>query len=118
MLPPDGSYTMLSVPLGKIPVARHNPRLTASLYGMQRAYGSVQQDFEWFYVYGAVASMTGERLFLELQDLNAERFARFVDAFADSLNLLLLDNSGPIRPSSSPSQPTSVWCFCRPTGRS
>jgi hypothetical protein len=27
--------------------------------------GSVQQDFEWFYVYAAIASMTGERLFLE-----------------------------------------------------
>jgi transposase len=58
----------------------------------------VQHVFEWCYVYGAVAPATGERFFLELPYLNAESFQLFVDAFAeafsDSLNLLLLDNSG------------------------
>jgi transposase len=60
--------------------------------------GTVQHVFEWFYVYGAVAPTTGERFCLELPYLNAESFHLFVDAFAeafpDSLNLLLLDNSG------------------------
>jgi transposase len=60
--------------------------------------GAVQHVFEWFYVYGAVAPTTGERFFLELPYLNAESFQLFIDAFAqafaDSLNILLLDNSG------------------------
>jgi putative transposase len=60
--------------------------------------GSVQHVFEWFYVYGAVEPTTGDRFFLELPYLNAENFQIFVDLFAqafpDSLNLLLLDNSG------------------------
>ena len=70
-------------------------RLTAR--GVQPV-GSVQHVFEWFYVYGVVAPTTGERFFLEVPHLNAEGFKLFVDAFAqdfaDSLNLLLLDNSG------------------------
>jgi transposase len=70
-------------------------RLTAR--GVQ-PIGVVQHVFEWFYVYGAVAPMTGERCFLELPYLNAESFQLFIDAFAqafaDSLNILLLDNSG------------------------
>ena len=60
--------------------------------------GSVQHVFEWFYVYGAVAPTTGEHFFLELPYLNAQTFQLFVDAlaaaFPDSLNILLLDNSG------------------------
>jgi transposase len=70
-------------------------RLTAR--GVQPV-GPVQHVFEWFYVYGAVAPTTGERFFLELPSLNAENFQIFIDLFADafpdSLNLLLLDNSG------------------------
>jgi hypothetical protein len=58
----------------------------------------VQHTFAWFYVYGAVAPTTGERFFLELPDLDTGAFQIFVDAFArafpDSLNILLLDNSG------------------------
>jgi DDE superfamily endonuclease len=60
--------------------------------------GRVQHVFEWFYVYGAVEPTTGDRFFLELPYRNAERFqlfvARFAQAFPDSLNLLLLANSG------------------------
>ena len=70
-------------------------RLTAS--GIQPV-GLIQHVFEWFYVYGAVAPTTGERFFLELPYLNADTFQLFVDAFGhafpDSLNILLLDNSG------------------------
>ena len=70
-------------------------RLTA--YGVQPV-GLIQHVFEWFYVYGAVAPTTGERFFLELPYLNADMFQLFIDAFAqafpDSLNILLLDNSG------------------------
>jgi hypothetical protein len=60
--------------------------------------GPVQQVFEWFYVYDTVAPTTGERFFLELSSLNAATFQFFINAFADalpeSLNILLLDNSG------------------------
>ena len=70
-------------------------RLTAC--GVQPV-GRVQHVFEWFYVYGAVEPTTGDRFFLELPYLDAEMFQLFVDRFAqafpDSLNLLLLDNSG------------------------
>jgi transposase len=70
-------------------------RLTAR--GVQ-PIGPVQHVFQWFYVYGAVEPTTGERFFLELPYLNAESFQLFIDAFAEafahSLNLLLLDNSG------------------------
>jgi transposase len=70
-------------------------RLTA--YGVQ-PIGQVQHVFEWFYVYGAVEPITGDRFFLELPYLNAEMFPLFVnlfaEAFPDSLNILLLDNSG------------------------
>jgi transposase len=70
-------------------------RLTAG--GIQPV-GLIQHVFEWFYVYGAVAPTTGERFFLELPYLNADTFQLFLDAFGhafpDSLNILLLDNSG------------------------
>jgi transposase len=70
-------------------------RLTA---GGVQPVGAVQPVVEWFYVYGAVAPTTGERFFLELPYLNAAMFHLFIDAFAqafpDSLNMLLLDNSG------------------------
>jgi putative transposase len=70
-------------------------RLTAR--GVQPV-GSVQHIFEWFSVYGAVEPTTGERFFLELPYLKADMFQLFLEtfaqAFADSLNILLLDNSG------------------------
>jgi transposase len=70
-------------------------RLTA---GGIHPIGLIQHVFEWFYVYGAVAPTTGERFFLELPYLDADTFQLFLDAFGqafpDSLNILLLDNSG------------------------
>jgi transposase len=70
-------------------------RLTAC--GVQPV-GLIQHVYEWFYFYGAVAPTTGERFFLELPYLNSAMFQLFIDAFAqafpDSLNILLLDNSG------------------------
>jgi DDE superfamily endonuclease len=70
-------------------------RLTAR--GIQPV-GALQHLFEWCYVYGAVAPATGEHFFLELPSRNADMCQIFVEAFAqafpDSLNLLLLDNSG------------------------
>ena len=69
-------------------------RLTAC--GVQPV-GAVHHGFEWFYVYGAVAPTTGERFLRELPYLNAASFQLFIDAFAeafDSVNILLLDNSG------------------------
>lgn len=79
--------------LGLLTVRRR--RLTAC--GVQPV-GVVQHVFEWVSGYGAVAPITGERCFLELPSRNAEMFQRFLDAFAqaypESLNILLLDNSG------------------------
>jgi putative transposase len=79
--------------LGLLTVRRR--RLTA--HGVQ-PIGVIQHTFEWFSVYGAVAPATGEGFFLELPYLNADMFQLFVDAFAqafpDSLNIWLLDNSG------------------------
>jgi transposase len=79
--------------LGLLTVRRR--RLTAC--GVQPV-GTIQHVFEWFDVYGAVAPATGERFFLEWPYLNAETFQLFVEAFAqafpDSLNILLRDNSG------------------------
>jgi transposase len=98
LLPPDTArprrvFSQDESRFGLLTVRRR--RLTAQ--GIQPV-GVVQQTFEWFYVYGAVAPTTGERFFLELPYLNAGAFQIFVDAFAhafpDSLNILLLDNSG------------------------
>ncbi len=70
-------------------------RLTAR--GVQ-PIGTIQHTFQSFYVYGAVAPTTGEHFFLSLSRLNSTHFQIFVDAFAhaypDSLNILVLDNSG------------------------
>jgi hypothetical protein len=70
-------------------------RLTAR--GVQPS-GAVQQVFEGCSVDGAVEPTTGDRFFLALPYLKAEMFRLFVAAFAqtfpDSLNLLLLANSG------------------------
>lgn len=89
-------------------------RLTAC--GVQPV-GAVQHIFEWFYVYGAVEPTTGDRFFLELPYLNAESFQLFVDAFAeafpDSLNLLLLDNSG-AHTSQQLTLPANVRLVCLP----
>ena len=84
--PEDSRFGLLTV---------RRRRLTAR--GVQPV-GPVQHTFKWFYVYGAVAPTTGERFFLELPYLNADAFQIFLDAFADafpdSLNILLFDNSG------------------------
>jgi transposase len=70
-------------------------RLTAC--GVQ-PLGTREHVFEWFYIYGAVAPLSGEHFFVDLPALNADNFQLFVDAFAqafpDSLNILLLDKSG------------------------
>ncbi len=60
--------------------------------------GTVQHTFQSFYLYGAVAPTSGEHLFLSLPRLNSTTFQFFLDTFAqaypDSLNILVLDNSG------------------------
>lgn len=70
-------------------------RLTAR--GVQ-PIGTVQHTFQSFYVYGAVAPTTGEHMFLSFPRLNSTTFQSFLDTFAqaypDSLNILVLDNSG------------------------
>ena len=70
-------------------------RLTAC--GVQPV-GTVPHVCAWCYVSGAVAPTTGERCCLARPSLNTDSFQLFVDTVAqacpDSLNLLLLDNSG------------------------
>ena len=69
-------------------------RLTA--YGT-KPVGTVQQRFENFYLYGAIAPRSGDSYFLGLPKLTTEWFQRFLDEFAQArphtLNVLLLDNS-------------------------
>jgi len=89
-------------------------RLTA--FGVQPV-GTVQHVFAWFDVSGAVAPTTGERCVLERPSLNTESFQLFVDTFAqafpDSLNLLLLDNSG-IHKAQRLLLPSNVRLVCLP----
>ncbi len=70
-------------------------RLTAR--GVQPV-GLIQHTFQSFYVYGAVAPTTGEHFFLQRSGLNSAHFQVFLDALAqaypDTLNVLVLDNSG------------------------
>jgi hypothetical protein len=60
--------------------------------------GVIQRTFAWFFVDGAVAPATGERVFLALPSLNADMCHLFVDTFAqafpDTLNLWRLDHNG------------------------
>jgi transposase len=57
-----------------------------------------QHDFDTTYLYGAVAPLAGESVFLELPYLDTEHFQIFLDYFAsrypESLNLMVLDNGG------------------------
>ena len=57
---------------------------------------TVDYQYDWFYLYGAVEPRTGERLFLELPRLTAECFQIFIDEFSDTfantLNIMVLDN--------------------------
>lgn len=59
--------------------------------------GTFQQKFESFYLYGAVEPATGESHFREADKCNSDSFGAFLkgfsERFADSLNLLLVDNA-------------------------
>jgi transposase len=78
--------------VGLLPIVRR--RITAC--GVQ-PIATVAHTFDNFYLYGAVEPTTGESFFLELPWLNASVFQLWVDHFADafpqSFNLLVLDNS-------------------------
>jgi hypothetical protein len=79
--------------------------------------GAGQQVFECFSVSGAVEPTTGAHFFLELPYPNADMFQLFIDAFAqafpESLNLLLLDNSG-AHPAQRLTLPDTVRLMCLP----
>ena len=57
---------------------------------------TVDYQYDWFYLYGAVEPRTGERFFLELPRLTGECFQIFIDefsaAFPNTLNIMVLDN--------------------------
>ncbi|HJW31529.1 MAG TPA: IS630 family transposase, partial [Saprospiraceae bacterium] len=59
----------------------------------------MQWKFADFYLYGAVAPLTGESFFLELPYLNRVCFQTFLTAFSKryraSLTILQLDNASP-----------------------
>ena len=56
----------------------------------------IDSRYESVYLYGAVEPLTGERFFLEFSHITSECFQCFIEkfseAFADSLNVLVLDN--------------------------
>ena len=58
--------------------------------------GPIQWKFEAFYLYGAVEPLTGASFFLEFSHLDSVCFQAFLKEFsktyADSLNILQLDN--------------------------
>ncbi len=60
--------------------------------------GSVQHVLQSFYVYGAVAPTTGDYFLRNYAHLNSTTFQEFLDefarTFADSLNILVVDNGG------------------------
>ena len=57
---------------------------------------TVDYQYDWFYLYGAVEPRTGDGLFLELPRLTGECFQIFIDelaaTFADTLNVMVVDN--------------------------
>ncbi len=61
--------------------------------------GPIQWQFEAFYLYGAVESLTGESFFLEFSHLDSVCFQAFLNEFSktyvNSLNILQLDNGSP-----------------------
>jgi transposase len=60
--------------------------------------GIHQQRFENLYVYGAIAPASGDSLFAIAKTMTSEKFQvflnQFAEAHAETLNVLLLDNSG------------------------
>lgn len=59
--------------------------------------GQVQQRFENFWLYGAIAPASGDAFFLGIPRLDGDYVQTFLDAFAQArpqtLNVLILDNS-------------------------
>jgi DDE superfamily endonuclease len=59
--------------------------------------GKVQWSRETFYVYGVVEPVSGESFFYEFSHLDSDCFQIFIDKFsvnyADSLNIIQMDNS-------------------------
>jgi transposase len=56
----------------------------------------IDYQYDWFYLYGAVESKTGEAFFLQLPRLTGDCFQIFInqlsETYSESLNLVLLDN--------------------------
>jgi transposase len=77
--------------VGLLPILRQ--RITAC--GVQPV-ATVVQNYDYFYLYGAVEPSTGSSFFLELPWLNTVTFQLWVDhfaaAFPESFNVLILDN--------------------------
>ncbi len=70
------------------------PRRRITLPGI-KPISPVQFQYESYYLYGAVEPKTGESFFLELPNLNTQCFQIYLDefskAYADSINVMLLD---------------------------
>ena len=77
--------------LGILPVGQR--RITSM--GV-KPVATVDYSYDWFYLYGAVEPLTGERFFLELPRLTGECFQIFINqlsvTFPNTLNLMVLDN--------------------------
>lgn len=76
---------------GILPVVHR--RITA--WGV-KPVATVDYQYDWFYLYGAVEPRTGDRFFRQLPRLTGECFQIFIDefsaAFANTLNIMVLDN--------------------------
>ena len=76
---------------GLLPVI--NRRIT--LRGI-KPMAEIDSRYESVYLYGGVEPLTGERFFMEFSHITSECFQcfieKFCEAFADSLNVLVLDN--------------------------
>jgi hypothetical protein len=59
--------------------------------------GAIQDEYENFYIFGAVEPKTGSNFFLECPEVNGGCFQVFLESFAqeykNSLNIMILDNA-------------------------
>jgi transposase len=99
--------------IGLLPIMRH--RITAC--GVQ-PLATVWHRFDNFYLVGAVEPLTGESFFLELPTLNTQTFQLWLEAFArtfaETLNILVLDN-GAFHKAKALAWPVNVvGCFLPP----
>jgi hypothetical protein len=83
--------------------------------------GKCQHAYANSWLYDTVAPASGDSFFVVLPTLNTATMQIFVDAFAqafpDTFNVLVLDNSAGTQPSAYGYRSLSAWCFSPPIVR-